>query len=53
MGTDLSASVVQRRTEGKADELYHMMPQRWQVTFSLAILEFSHSLTCIKFCLFR
>jgi hypothetical protein len=44
LGTDSSASVVQRRTEGKADELYPMMPQRWQVAFSLTILEFLHSL---------
>jgi hypothetical protein len=44
MGTDSSASVVQRRTEGKADELYPMMPQRLQVAFSLTILEFLHSL---------
>jgi hypothetical protein len=44
LGTDSSASVVQRRTEGKADELYPMMPQRSQVAFSLTILEFLHSL---------
>lgn len=37
-GTDSSASVVQRRTEGKADDLYPMLPQQWQIAFSLIIL---------------
>ncbi|RCX16392.1 hypothetical protein DFR58_111141 [Anaerobacterium chartisolvens] len=43
--TDSPASVAEQRIEGKAEAPYPMMPQRWRVAISLAILEFSHALT--------